>query len=224
MKSSGEAKLLLILGLIVLLGGGALVGLNALQGKSDSPIPQATPQVVEMNAERFDALLKSSRHIKGEANAPVTMIEFADFECPSCRRGYNSVLKPLLKKGNIRFAFRHYPLPQHTNAMPAATAVEAAAKQGKFWELYERLFEGESTELSRDYITEQAKKVGLDMKKFEADLGDASLAAFVDADRKAAAEYGVDMTPTFFIRAKDGTFHQAVGGDQFGELVKKLGL
>jgi protein-disulfide isomerase len=223
MKSSGEAKLLIILGLIVLLGGGALVAMNGMQTTPPTP-PSATPTPppMEMTAEKFDKLLAASKHIKGDPKAPVTIIEFADFECPSCRRAYNNTLKELLKTKPVRFAFHHYPLPNHENAMPAALAMEAAAKQGKAWDMYEQLFEGEMVELSGDYIKTLAKNVKLDMDKFDRDMADSMTRAPVESDKALANEYQVDMTPTFFIRDKDGKFHRAVGGDDFAKKIEPL--
>lgn len=223
MKSSGEAKLLLILGIIVLLGGGVLVGMNRMTGIGGTPPPPPTPRPFEITAEKFDKLLKTARHIEGDPKAPVTIVEFADFECPSCRRAYNNYLKDIMQKKSARVAFFHYPLPElHQNALPAAVASEAAAKQNKLWEMYAALFEGEKTELSQDYITEQAKKIGLDMKQFDQDRTDSKLKSLVDQDQKEAGEYMVDMTPTFFVRDKDGKYYRAVGGDDFGKHVKTL--
>jgi protein-disulfide isomerase len=221
MKSSGEAKLLIILGIIVLLGGGVLVGMNSIGPKP--PAPRPTPRPFEMTAEKFDKLLKTTRHIEGDPKAPVTIVEFADFECPSCRRAYNNFLKHIIENKKARVAFFHYPFPDmHPNAIPAAMASEAAAKQGKFWEMYAVLFEGEMNELTPEYVTAQAESIGLDMKKFDADRKDAKLRELIKSDQSLAGEYLVDMTPTFFVRDKEGKFHRAVGGEDFGNLSRSL--
>jgi protein-disulfide isomerase len=223
MKSSGEAKLLIILGLIVLLGGGTLVAMNGMQNPpTAAPTAPPSPPPFNMTAETFDKLLAASKHIKGDAKAPITIIEFADFECPSCRRAYNNTLKELLKTKPIRFAFHHYPLPNHQNAMPAALAMESAAKQGKAWEMYDQLFEGEMVELSPDYIKTLAKNVKLDMDQFDKDMANSQTAAPVQADKILADEYKVDMTPTFFIRDKEGKFHRAIGADDFAKQIAPL--
>jgi protein-disulfide isomerase len=223
MKSSGEAKLLIILGIIVLLGGGVLVGMNVMGDKVTPTTPRATPRPFDITAEKFDKLLKTARHVEGDPKIPVTIVEFADFECPSCRRAYNNVLKNIVGRKMARVAFFHYPFAElHPSAIPAAIGSEAAAKQGKFWEMYAALFDGEMVQLSPDYITEQAKKIGLDMKRYEADIKDAKLKDLINRDRSFAEEYKVDMTPTFFVRDSEGKLYRAVGGDEFKRLAETV--
>lgn len=209
MKASGETKLLLILGLIVLIGGGALIAMN--RGPLPSiPGTEATPPPLpNLGAAEFEAILKEARHLKGDPNAKITVVEFADFECPSCRKAYNEFLKG--KKYPVRFAFRHYPLPMHSHAVPAALATEAAERQGKFWEMYEALFEGTETELTDDYIRKQAEKIGLDLARFDRDIKDPALNTLVKADSEAAHEYNIEMTPTFLVRDAEGKIHQDTG-------------
>jgi protein-disulfide isomerase len=84
------------------------------------------------------------------------------------------------------------------------------------------LFEGEMTELSDAMFKDSAKKIGLDMTKFEKDMADPQVAALVQSDKNTGDEYQVNMTPTFFIRDKDGKFHRAVGGEEFGKIAKQL--
>src|SRR5438046_101195 len=105
-----EAKLLIILAVIVLLGGGSLLLLDKIGGRP--PVPQPTPPPVAWNQERFDAIVKDAPHVKGDATAPVTIVEFADFQCPACRRAYNSVLHKTLAKANVRFVFHHFPFAE----------------------------------------------------------------------------------------------------------------
>ena len=217
-----EAKLLIILAAIVLLGGGALL----LIGNIDKPpVPAPTPPPVAWNEQRFDNLVKDAPHVTGDANAPVTIVEFADFQCPACRRAYNSILAKKLHATNIRFVFHHFPFADmHPRAMPAALAAEAAAKQGKFWPMYENLFKGEKTELTDKYLEECARKSGCNMDQFKEDLKDRSLLKGVDTDRKLGEKNYVTSTPTFVIRDQQGQFTQVVGGKDLEPLLARLKL
>src|SRR5690348_15338270 len=177
-----EAKLLIILAVIVLLGGGALLWIGKANNGPETPRP--TPPPVAWNQERFDTIVKDAPHVKGDANAPVTIVEFADFQCPACRRAYNGILHKTLAKPNIRFVFHHFPFPDmHPRALPAAIAAEAAANQGKFWPMYENLFTGEKTELTDKYIEECARKSGCNIDQFKEDFKDRSLLQRVNADK-----------------------------------------
>lgn len=207
MKLSSETKLLLGLFIFALLGGGFLFLTNR-------PAPPPPPPVVEgIKPETFDALARDARHSKGKTDAPVTIIEFADFECESCRRAYESAAKDLGGKINARLIFRHLPLENHATARPAAIAAEAAGRQGKFWEMYAALFDPKAPPLTDAYIETSARKLGLDMNRFRRDIKDPQVAALVEADVQLATSHGIDTTPTFFIRAADGAISQVVGGD-----------
>src|SRR5262249_19821929 len=103
----------------------------------------------------------------GPANAPITIVEFSDFQCPFCKRAAPTV-EALVKeyKGQVRLAFRQHPLPMHNNAMSAAKAGLAANQQGKFWAMHDALFENQQ-DLSDDGILKTSKKAGLDVAKFQ---------------------------------------------------------
>ncbi|GAB4457634.1 MAG: hypothetical protein OHK0029_17770 [Armatimonadaceae bacterium] len=222
MKASAETKLLLILGIIVLLGGGALVGLQKMAGIGEAP--PTPPPPLEVNVDRFDELAKGARHMKGDPTAEVTVLEFADFQCPSCRRAFAGKLGENLKDPNrkFRFAFRHLPLEMHEFAEPAAIAAEAAARQGKFWEMYDALFTGEEATLSEEFIVEAARKAGLDMTQFAQDRKDPELKKLVEADKEAAVAAGVTYTPTFMIKDADGMIKSVVGQDDFAAHMEKV--
>jgi protein-disulfide isomerase len=136
---------------------------------------------------------------RGSPNAPVTIVEFSDFECPFCKRAL-PVLDEVLKKfdGKVKLVFKHYPLVQHKNAMQGAIAAVAAMNQGKFWEMHDLLFQNQQN-LSREGILELGKKLGLDMQRFERNLDDPSLRAYVKADMDLARKASVHATPSFFI-------------------------
>jgi hypothetical protein len=212
-KLSGETRLLLIMGLIVLIGGGYLAFSSS--GGADASGPGATsssslePTPKPVSVETFDKLWKSSTHRKGEAPGAtglpdIAIIEFADLECPSCRFAYQKLTKHFGKAIPVAFAFRHYPLESaHPSARPCAVALEAAHKQGKFWELYNALFEEEKPALSISYIEERARKAGLNPDKLRSDSTDPATEKLVDKDMQIAQEeLGLLRTPTFLIYEK----------------------
>jgi len=139
-------------------------------------------------------------HAEGPAEAPVTLVEYGDYQCPYCRLAY-PVVKKLQKKlgSKLRFVFRNFPLTQaHPYAMIAAEAAEAAALQGKFWDMHDLLFE-QQTFLEPDIIPLWAKKIGLDVEAFGQAILEGEIAKRIKEDRKSGIRSGVNGTPTFFI-------------------------
>ena len=146
--------------------------------------------------------------IKGSDNpqAKVAIIEYSDFECPACASYYPLVKQLLATYGNdVRFAYRHFPLPQHKNAEPAAYAAEAAGKQGKFWEMHDLLFENQAiweeqsvAEADTTFIG-YATTLGLDLVKFNTDRGSNEIKDKVAAQATGGVTAGVGATPTFFL-------------------------
>lgn len=138
--------------------------------------------------------------VKGPENAKITIVEFSDFECPYCQKGAEN-LDNVLKEypGQIKVVFKNLPLPFHEKARPAAIAALAAQKQGKFWEMYDALFENQE-QLTPEFFEAAAAKLNLDMAKFKADLADSKeLSAQIDQDIQLANKVGVRGTPGFFI-------------------------
>jgi diadenylate cyclase len=139
-------------------------------------------------------------HVRGAATAPVTLVEYGDFECPYCGRMY-PVVKELRKRAGdrLRVVFRHFPLDSvHPHARRAAEAAEAAAAQGRFWEMHDLLFENQD-DLDDEALRRYAARLGLDMARFEDDLAERRHAPRVREDRLDGERTGVEGTPTFFI-------------------------
>jgi len=158
---------------------------------------------------------------RGPDNAPVTIVEFSDFQCPYCGREY-PVVERLMKEydGKVRLVFRHFPLNFHENAQKAAEAGACAAEQGadKFWKLHDRMFTNQQ-KLAVGDLKGYAKDVGLDSPKFDKCLESGEKRALVEADEKAGQEAGVTGTPAFFI---NGVFiNGAVPYEQFKEAVDR---
>jgi protein-disulfide isomerase len=140
--------------------------------------------------------------VKGDANAPVTIIEFSDFECPFCARFYSQTLKQLEKEyidtGKVKLVFRDFPLSFHQNAQKAAEAAECSEDQGKFWEMHDIIFENQQS-LSISSLKQWAVQIGLDTVQFNSCLDSGKYYREVQNDFKDGASYGVSGTPNFFI-------------------------
>ncbi len=139
-------------------------------------------------------------HADGYTDAPLTLVEYGDYQCPYCGAAYPVVkrLQKMLGK-KLRFVFRNFPLTQaHPYALIAAEAAEAAALQGKFWEMHDLLFE-QQTFLEPDIIPSWAKRIGLNLVKFEDDIKQGIVEKRIKEDRQSGIHSGVNGTPTFFI-------------------------
>jgi protein-disulfide isomerase len=144
----------------------------------------------------------AGRPSRGPARAPVEIIEFSDFQCPFCLRAHPTVTQVLNTYGDrVHFVYRHYPLPNHPNARPAAEAAACAAEQGKFWEYHDRLFDNQS-KLGDADLKEHAAALALDTAKFDACVDTHKYKDVVDADMAAGEEAGVSGTPAFFINGR----------------------
>ncbi|MEO5822895.1 MAG: thioredoxin domain-containing protein [Vicinamibacteraceae bacterium] len=137
--------------------------------------------------------------VRGAADAPVTIVEFSDFQCGFCFRA-NPTLTQLLERypGKVRLLFKHSPIEGHTAAPLAHRAAFAAQQQGKFWEMHDRIFANQRT-MDRETLLAHAGALGLDRAKFTADLDGPQSQAALERDQAEAAKVGVDGTPTFFI-------------------------
>jgi protein-disulfide isomerase len=139
-------------------------------------------------------------HVLGPATAPVTLVEYGDYECPYCGAAHRSLEQVLGVMGNdLRFAFRHFPLSQiHPHAYQAAEAAEAAGAQGRFWEMHDLLFEHQDRLGLRDLIA-YAGALDLDLERFVTDLRGHAYAGRLREDFLSGVRSGVNGTPTFFV-------------------------
>lgn len=145
-----------------------------------------------------------ARAIEGPGDAKITIVEYSDFQCPYCARGYQTVQE--VKKaypGQIKFVFKHLPLDFHPLAMPAAKYFEAIARQSseKAYKFHDIVFEnqGDLNSKKESFLKEAAKKAGADMKKLEKDLADASLMERINKDIAEAQKFGISGTPGYII-------------------------
>ena len=139
-------------------------------------------------------------HFKGNVKSAVQLLEFGDFQCPHCGAAH-----PMLKKiektfgSGMLFIFRHFPLTElHPYAQIAAISSEAAARQGKFWEMFDLIYENQS-QLNSELLLGLAKTLNLDLNKFKNDLDDPALSEKVESDFESGIISGVNGTPSFYI-------------------------
>ena len=156
------------------------------------------------NSAKLSEQIGSADHFRGNTLAKVILVEYSDFQCPACREFYPIVKQLEEKYGkDILLAYRHYPLPAHDKSLLAARAAEAAAIQGKFWEMHDKLFENQnywSTKTNTEEIfTDFAVSVGCNRDKFISDLNSAAVAERVQKDVQSGNVSGVDSTPTFYL-------------------------
>jgi protein-disulfide isomerase len=150
--------------------------------------------------------LKAPRHevaaegpSKGPATAPITIVEFSDFECPFCVKAEDTVKKVLdAYPGKIRLVYRDFPLPFHPSAQKAAEAAQCAGDQGKYWDMHEKLFANQKA-LEPAALKGYAKDLKLDQAKFDKCLDSGEKAKVVETNKKAGEKLGVTGTPAFFI-------------------------
>ena len=139
-------------------------------------------------------------HIRGGASAPVTVVEYGDFECPSCFQAYTAMKVMLPHFGNqLRFVFRHFPLREmHPHAELAAETAEAAAVQGKFWPMYDLLFTHQQ-HLKEKHLRDYAEQVGMDMARYQNEIKDQVYLQRVQEHMLSGRKLSVRSTPAFYV-------------------------
>ncbi len=164
-----------------------------------SPIGTAKDEVVFTITEKD--------HVKGAANAKVTIVEFSDFQCPACKAYYPVVDKIVENHPDeVRLVYKYFPLTQiHFRALASSYAAEAAGLQGKFWEMHPLLFDNQDT-WSRQNDTKEFEKyaaqIGLDVEKFKVDMNSDAVKERVQSELKYAVDLGANSTPTFYVNGK----------------------
>jgi protein-disulfide isomerase len=147
--------------------------------------------------------VRAADHVIGASHAPVTIVEYGDFECPNCKQAAPA-LKLLLERfaGRVQVAWRHFPLEEvHPHALAAAQAAEAAAGQGKFWEMHDLLFANQD-HLNANHLHAYAERLQLDLARYTAEMDDEVYLQRIREHMEGARHSGVRGTPTFFINGK----------------------
>ena len=165
----------------------------------------------------------SDRPFKGTENAEIVIIEYSDFQCPFCSRvapDMKAVAEDAELKGRVKVVFKHFPLSFHEQAKPAAYASIAAHKQGKFWEMHDKIFAGYQ-ELSAEKLKAWAGEIGLDLAKFEADMKDPATEAIVTKDMAEAQAADLGGTPTVYINGRKFESQAGFSPDAFKQIINK---
>ena len=154
----------------------------------------------------------TGRPTHGAERAPVTVVVFADFECPHCKMEAPKIRKAVDQfRGRAKLVFKHFPLSMHPRAKVAAAASEAAHLQGKFWEMHDVIFANQD-KLSDEDLVSYAQRVGLDMAKFNADFKAAKQTKTVEKDKADGEKAGVDGTPAVFVNGRRANGQYALFG------------
>jgi len=143
--------------------------------------------------------------VKGDENAPVTMVEFSDYECPFCGRHfeqtYPQIIEEYVNTGKVKLVYRDFPLDFHPNAQKAAEAAECAGEQDKYWEMHDKLFENQQA-LGINNLKQYAKEIGLNTAKFNSCLDSGKMVSEIAKDMQDGQAAGISGTPGFIINGR----------------------
>jgi NhaA family Na+:H+ antiporter len=186
--------------IIVAVAAIATLGSGAMLYRAKLPQPVTIPEDKSVSV-KGDA---ESMHIRGNADAPVTLEEFGDFQCPPCG-SFAGFVDELVKEydPHLRIVFRNLPLQMHEHARDAALAAEAAGLQGRFWEMHDLLYREQATwskaDNPRELFDSYAGMIGLNLDQFKKDMDGEKARARVDSDQERATSLGIKITPSVFI-------------------------
>lgn len=182
-----------------ILTGYAAWGMNSAGGAPQTASEPGSAAIEEPQYVRYDVPIEGA-YALGPAAAPITIVEFSDFQCPFCRRWHEQVYEPLLAAypGKIRMIYRHLPLTSiHPDAFSAAEAAMCAGEQDAFWPYHEKLFSSEA--LGSEIYTRYAQELSLNMTAFEGCMADHKYQQAIQSDTDFAVDLGITSTPTFFV-------------------------
>jgi protein-disulfide isomerase len=193
MNSTARALLIWSVGIIASVG--LLIGLAKLGASSGTP-------------KNVNIVLDTTDHVNGPTSAKAQLVVYGDFECPACG-AYEPMINAVKNSfgDKVALVFRHYPLPQHKFAQITSQAAEAAALQGKFWEMHDLLYAKQSTWSTanniKETLTGYASELKLDTTKFNADLETSTIKDRIQRDITSGNSYNIPGTPTFFLNGQE---------------------
>jgi protein-disulfide isomerase len=219
---------IVVLLLVVIGGAGAIIANQGVLASTPTAVKPPTA-VIPATAVAVPRCTPAPRveHVKGDANAKVTIIEYSDFQCPYCGQfsvqTYPQIDEKYIKTGKVKYIFRPLVLPNHLQAQKAMEAAEAAGAQGKFWEMHDLLFgkqsqwsdKGGAVEIFKGY----AKSLGLDEAAFALALDCGRYAAIATENGAAAQKAGVTGTPTFLVNGR--VLNGAYPFEQFAKIIEE---
>jgi len=189
--------------------------------REENPIQQPQQRQQPSQPEIIDVSIDDDS-ILGDEDAPVTIIEFSDYECPFCARFYLNTLPQLKREyidtGKIKLVYRDFPLSFHQNAQKAAEAAECAGEQDKYYEMHDKIFENQQA-ITTTNLKEYAKEIGLNTNEFNECLDSGEMASEVQKDFQDGQSIGVRGTPTFFINGK--LLRGAQPFEEFQKIIEK---
>jgi protein-disulfide isomerase len=200
--------------------------IKKLELKISSNQPSNAPNIKPVNVSIDDD------PVRGDPDAPITIIEFSDFQCPFCSRFQTQTLPTILEEyvdtGKVKFVYRDFPIQtSHPNAMPAAVASECAHEQNKYWEYHDALFERQQTwnnlklSDSIDTFKKMAKELGMNEDQFNSCLDSGKYIDEINNDLKDGTNYGITGTPGFFVGNEKNGFVKLIGAQPI-EAFKKI--
>src|SRR5688572_16423232 len=204
-----------IISVLVAFVGGYFLGSYTTKGRKDESSAGGSAGVTRSiqhqekdlgpgspQSDRTRVLVAPYDGVLGPKDAPVTIVEFSDFQCPYCKRGADTVHQ-IAKEypKDVRIVFKHNPLSFHKDAFLASEASMAAGEQGKFWEYHDKLFANQQ-KLDRASLEQYAQELQLDMAKFKSAIESGKFKAQIDESIKYAQSVGARGTPTFFVNGK----------------------
>jgi protein-disulfide isomerase len=176
------------------------------QAPASQPSPPSQPQTAKTGVPGAEPA-----QTKGPANAPAQIEEFGDYQCPPCGM-FNPILEQMKEEfgDKLRVTFRHFPLPNHQHALRAASATEAAGLQGKFWEMHDLIYRHQADWKDlfdvRPVFDSYALQIGLDVARFNRDLGSSQVQQRIVADSRRGQSLGVSGTPSVFLNGREVPF------------------
>jgi protein-disulfide isomerase len=200
---------------IALLGGSYLIsrslgelreemaGLKVAFDKLTSQRPQQPAQAPGgLDPDKHYTINTKGAPLRGAESAKITIVEVSDFQCPFCQK-VEPTLQQILKDypDKVQIAYKHFPLDFHPKAPAAHAAAEAAHQQGKFWEMYEKIFANQA-EMAPEKYEVWAREIGLDVERFKKDVASAEVKKRIDTDKQEVSKVGVTGTPGFFINGR----------------------
>lgn len=203
----------LIVGLLVIvafLGGRVLTQKPTPSQPANQPAAsaQGAQQATVLGASDQETLVKGATFTKGSPKAPVTIVEFSDYQCPYCARYATTTLKQILEKygDKVYYVWRDYPLGFHPKAIPSALTARCAGEQGKYWEMHDKLFVNQGgwseSEAAQEMFGQYAQELSLDVLQFNQCLEQETGKDQIEADLKLGRNLGIRATPTFFINGQ----------------------
>jgi protein-disulfide isomerase len=225
---TNEVKIVSTVGaLMVLLIGGAFFAVKADTGNPSGPATAAT------GLSDAGQLVRDDSYFLGPKDAKVTVVEFADYQCPACKFAFGQVnqIEEEYKGKSVKFVFRNFPLPSHKNAQIAHNAAEEAGKQGKFWEMHHKLFENQeqwssdgptskSKQQAEDIIVGYARELGINADEVRKAIEENRYNGTFSRDLADGEALGVTGTPSFYVNGKQVKYTQGLRDAIEAELVR----